>query len=133
MYRLTLIVFLVFLNSCVSVKYKKNYIINSWESFNKYNYQKELSLDVFNGQIGLSLNDSKLRKLKMKKIKADINYLERNIALSPDSISATLVSQINKINIVDSFYVNEEKIRYITQNGLLTPNKHFIKVGPIAK
>jgi hypothetical protein len=108
------------------VKYKKAFIAEKWLAFSKYKSGSgEFSYSINNENLSLYVSDSLLRKVKMKKIRLDLDYLERCYALSPDSTSPFLGENIKGMKI-DSFYYNIEKIKYIQGNKIDTVNKVFI-------
>jgi hypothetical protein len=108
------------------VKYKKKFIADKWLELAKYKKDNgEFSYSVNNENLSFFVSDSLLRMVKMKKIRLDLDYIERCYALSPDSTSTFLGKNIKGMKI-DSFYYNIEKIRYIQKNKIDTENKILI-------
>jgi hypothetical protein len=117
---------LILFSSCATVKYKKKFIADKWLEFSKYrNDNGEVSYSIHNENLSLFVADSLLRKVKMKKIRLDLDYIERCYALSPDSTSPFLGENIKGMKI-DSFYYNIEKIKYIQANKIDTANMVLI-------
>jgi hypothetical protein len=115
------------LYSCATIEYKKNYLASKFYSFNKYKLNDEMGYTLSNPRFKLSMEDSALRKLKMRTIKKELTYLEKQIALSPDSTATFFTNDNKSVNRVDSFYINKEKVKFLQSNGLVSKNMYFIQ------
>lgn len=98
------------------------------KSLKKYSIDSSnLAFSVSNGHKYIFLSDDELRKIKMKELRKQADELEKIIALYPDSVSNRLMKGEKLYNQLDSFYANRNKISFIVNNNLITPNKHFLE------
>ena len=108
---------LLIMTSCVSVKWKYNYVGSRFIEFQKYAYSD--SSVSFTIPSDFSTKKT-LRKMSKAQIIRKMDMLEKGTALFPDSTS------INNHGI-DSFYINQYKVQYIKDHGLVRKNIILIK------
>src|SRR5579871_1670684 len=123
-----LVIFVLLACSCASLKHKKDFVSYKMKSLQKYSIDSsDFALSISNGNKYIFLSDDELRKIKMKELRKQADELEKIIALYPDSISNRLMKGAKLYNRLDSFYANRNKISFIVNNNLITPNKHFLE------
>ncbi|HLK29739.1 MAG TPA: hypothetical protein VKT28_14270 [Puia sp.] len=123
-----LVIFVLLACSCASLKQKKDFVSYKMKSLQKYSIDSsDFALSISNGNKYIFLSDDELRKIKMKELRKQADELEKIIALYPDSISNRLMKGAKLYNRLDSFYANRNKISFIVNNNLITPNKHFLE------
>ena len=116
-----LFISLCLLYSCFTPRQKLQYLTKHMIKLQKkYNVPQDFSFD-FNPADSKLLSHKKLKKQKKFEIDNGLKYSEKIFALIPDSFF------IKKNKEVDSFYTNENKIKYITTNDLKTNNIFFVK------
>jgi hypothetical protein len=109
------------LYSCFTATQKVNYFSKQYEKLKrKYNGSNELSY-TYNATDAKLLGTKPLKKQNRKEINNTLKFHEKIFALSPDSIF------IKKSNVIDSFYSNKNKIKYIRKHNLKTTNIYFIE------
>ena len=125
--KLLLYFLLLFLFSCRSIQYKKDYIDKRGERiFTDYNNNRTI---IFSGEAAklnaILRKDQFLDTVSFRELKKRINVYERFIALHPDSIIVRQTDFPQKLTQIDSFYVNKYKIKYLKRNKITSPNIHF--------
>lgn len=133
MIKFILIFIIIFIYSCKTTQYKKAYIEKKGnEIFANYNINGTL---ISSGSQNLLPKISKRSKLldsiSFKEIKKSIKLYEKSIALVPDSVSSSNYNlRIENLFILDSFYFNKSKIKFIRKNKIKSKNiiiSHMIK------
>ncbi len=121
-------IFLLLAFSCASIKQKKDFVGHKIKSLQRYSADSsDVVLCIDNEHKYIFLSDDELRKIRMKELRKQADELEKTIALYPDSISNRLMKGAKLYNRLDSFYANRNKISFIVNNNLITPNKHFLE------
>ena len=105
--------------SCNRETWKQRYVLSKMISFQKKYSGPDGLRFGFNQQDSL-VNFTSVKKSSRKEIKKNIQFLEKALALVPDSTSE------NKTEI-DSFYLNTNKIYFIEKNRLASKNMLFIE------
>ncbi|MBS1946818.1 MAG: hypothetical protein JST47_03540 [Bacteroidetes bacterium] len=122
-----LIIPVLFFCSCATVRQKEAFIKEQLKlSVDKYRAPKEESID-FSFSISSDLFGNHLRKMKMKTIKQKVQAMVEQMFLTPDSTADYLLNGVKQNGVLDSFYVSQSKKKFITENNLLSPNKHFLE------
>ena len=125
-----LIVFVASFCSCITLKQKKELVKSTLKDYSlRYPIDKQylernqldgirpFDISTINA---LNITDSSLMKLSKRKLKAGLKTWEMALAIVPDSVSRSGVN-------VDSFYFNQNKIKYIKDNRLLSESIFFYK------
>jgi hypothetical protein len=113
-------IFIIYLciiySSCATPKWKTTYMNKHGEILQKkYSAKNEFETTIVSGQFVAK----PYKNVTRKDVKKNMQGLEKIFALLPDSISSTG-------KIIDSFYINKNKIAYIKKSKLQTNNIHFI-------
>jgi len=101
--------------SCASMKWKNNYIGERFEIMKNYNADSNSIILTIPKELQ---GAKKIKKMSKRKIRKIIYLLEKGAALLPDSVGESNGK-------LDSFYSNQNKIRFIKENNLITNNIHF--------
>lgn len=114
--------------SCRTIQYKKDYINKRGEQvFNDYNNNRTM---VFSGEASklntILRNDKFLDSISFKKLKKSLNMYERFFALHPDSTFERQIDFSQKRTQIDSFYLNQNKIKYLKRNKIKSTNIHLL-------
>lgn len=114
--------------SCRTIQYKKDYINKRGEQvFNDYNNNRTM---VFSGEASklntILRNDKFLDSISFKKLKKSLNLYERFFALHPDSTFERQIDFSQKRTQIDSFYLNQNKIKYLKRNKIKSTNIHLL-------
>ena len=113
----SLILLITLFTSCVSVKWKKNYINkNIGSAFRKYHVSEDYLIQAKPGE----LITKPFEKLTRRDVKKNVVAYEKIIAIVPDS---TYESN----DKTDSFYWDKNKIEFIKIGKLKTSFIHFIE------
>ena len=125
--KLLLYFLLLFLFSCRSIQYKKDYIDKRGERiFTDYNNNRTIIISGKAAKLNAVIrNNQFLDTVSFRELKKRINVYERFIALHPDSIIVRQTDFPQKLTQIDSFYVNKYKIKYLKRNKITSPNIHF--------
>lgn len=120
-------VLLVF--SCRTVQFKRDYINKQGEQiFNNYSNNRSVVSSGDASKLNTILkNDKFLDTVSFRYLKKSINIYESYFAMQADSISYKNKKPTDKLNMIDSFYFNSNKIKFIKKNKINSPNIHLKK------
>jgi len=111
----TPIVFLFLVSSCVTLKWKRNYLNKKMSAISKtYGVDTNFVTTFQENLVGTSV-----RLMTKKQLKRNVSTFEKAFALHPDSTYTTDKG-------VDSFYFNKNKVNYIKEHKLQTRNIYFL-------
>lgn len=105
------------LTSCATLKWKRKYVTKRMAIlFREYSKNGEFNISLYPTD---TINGKSFKKLTRKELKSNLRILEKGLAMPPDSVATA-------DGIVDSFYTNPDKIKFIVKKKLMSPNIHFV-------
>ncbi len=102
--------------SCYSLKSKQRLVVNGINELKKY----DTMFKVYDLYTIYNPNDTITSRKSMRQLKKELRQLKNYAALIPDSTHS-------EKGIIDSIYFNENKIKYIKGNHLVSLRMKFIK------
>jgi hypothetical protein len=125
--KLLLYFLLLFLFSCRSIQYKKDYIDKRGERiFTDYNNNRTIIISGKAAKLNAVIrNNQFLDTVSFRELKKRVKLYERFFALHPDSTYVKKIDFPKKSTQIDSFYLNKNKVKYLKRNKIKSQNIHF--------
>ena len=122
-------IILLFSISCRSIKFKKDYIDKRGEQlFLDYNTELTMIFSVNPSFLKTIRRDDKfLDSVSFNKLKKRFKVYERYIALHPDSTVVKQLDYSQTIIMIDAFYYNSNKIKYLKKYKIKSPNIYLVE------